>query len=147
MDLHIQLLDCLLLFLGVGDPVLSLALLPSADAGLAFCVCVPTDSFLLSLVPKAFVLFAIGPRVDTETLLLVIEIVAVVGSTIRPCIESFAVKLTVLVHSNILSLVSGGELAVATHLIVDPLALIHRLIGPDILSESLFLSLVELSLI
>ena len=101
------------------------------------------DALLQAVVPVARVLFAVGPAVNSEALLLIIFVIALIRPAVRPPVEALPVKLAVLVRSYVLSLIRCRENAVAAHLVIFPLALIGGAVGPHILALALLAAVLE----
>ena len=139
--------DQTILFFLILQPLDALAVLPAAHARLIFGICEATDAVLEAIAPVSLVLLAIRPRVDTKALFLVIGVLARIRSTIWPLVDAQAVELTILILTGVLSFVRRCELAVPAHLVIDPVALVDGLVGPDVAALAMLFALHEIAFV
>ena len=92
--IHLHVVDRL--DLGLVEPFDPLAVLPQAELHLViFGNNIGAETVLFTLVPIAFIAALIGPRVDTESVLLVVFVLATVHPSIIPDINSHALHIIV----------------------------------------------------
>ena len=112
-------------------------LFPNAVSALVFAL-----SVLRAVKPFALVLPAVGPADPTEPMLLVIKIIPLVDSAIRPLEIPLPMHFVILPMSFVLFPISPRYLTEAFHHVVFEITLVDRAVGPGKLSFALFYSLI-----
>ena len=112
------------------QPLSSLAFDPDPDATLACSVGKFTLTMLFSDCPIAFVLFAVRPNVDTESVLHIFVVLSLIFPSIRPRVHATDIELILLPSPIIPSPIRPIIDSLAVNEIVRPLSTVRITIIP-----------------
>lgn len=136
---HLPVIDRL--YLSLIEPLDTLAILPKAV--LNFVVLwndVGAQTVLLALVPIALVAALVSPCVDTESVLLVVFVLASVHTSIIPDVDAHTLHVVIEPLALILATIKPGVDANARDFILSPVTSVHRAIIPLVAADAVLAS-------
>jgi hypothetical protein len=107
----------------VVEPCYTLALFPEASALHLVNVSVDTLPVLLAKLPLSSVLAAIGPGVDPETVLFIVNIFSFISPSVWPRENTLTIHIIILPFARIHLAVGPGVGAKATDHIISPVSI------------------------
>ena len=102
------------------QPLLSLAILPDAFTILPILGYVLSGTVLPTIQPLSIVFAAIGPRIHSMPMLLVLLVLAFVLPSVQPGIHTEAIHIVLLPVAFIFTAVVPGVLAFAVDAVLEP---------------------------
>ena len=100
---------------------------------------------LHSIHPVTSIFATVGVRVRSKAMLFIELVLAFVLTAVLPYISSVSVHYSTLELSDEVSSISPLETALATHLVLGPVARVLTAIGPEVYSVALFLAVLEMA--
>lgn len=77
----------------IREPFDALTIDPQPYPAFAGGVGEPALTMLFAIIPVAFILLAVRPHIDAPAVLFIVDVISIITTTIRPCINSFVVQL------------------------------------------------------
>lgn len=102
---------------------------------------------LFSIIPIAFITFAVWPDVDTPAVFFVIDVLTIVAAAIRPGVNASIMELIFPPGALIASTIRPNVNSVAIDLVIAPFTIIVGPIDPLVHAPTMFLPTVKVAFI